>query len=118
MPLLTILNLPGAHELTVPAGASLLAALQTPTSDPVAPSVAAQAAPADPAQLSSTMAGTVVKWLVADGDSVTDGAAVLVLEAMKMESTVTAHRAGTMGLLQVQPGDSVALHDVVASVLD
>ena len=95
---------------------SLLAGLRA-TSVPDTPGPESAAAdPADPALLISTMAGTVVKWLVAAGDSVSHGDAVLVLEAMKMESTVTAHRSGTMGPLLVEPGDSVALHDAVATV--
>ena len=95
---------------------SLLSGLRATSQTDAAGPEATPATPADPALLISTMAGTVVKWLVAAGDSVSQGDAVLVLEAMKMESTVTAHRSGTMGPLRVEPGDSVALHDTVATV--
>ena len=40
--------------------------------------------------------GTVVRWLVPDGAAVADGEAIVVLEAMKMETTVVAPRAGTL----------------------
>ncbi|HSU70993.1 MAG TPA: biotin carboxylase N-terminal domain-containing protein, partial [Micrococcaceae bacterium] len=51
----------------------------------------------DPAELRSSMAGTVVKWLAAPGDVVEQGQPVLVLEAMKMETAVAAHRDGVLG---------------------
>ena len=42
------------------------------------------------------MQGTIVKVAVADGDAVQAGDLVVVLEAMKMEQPLTAHRAGTV----------------------
>lgn len=59
------------------------------------------------ATLVSTMAGTVLKWLVSSGDEVAVGDPVLVLEAMKMEATVAAHRSGTLGKLFVDVGSTV-----------
>ena len=70
----------------------------------------------DPAELRSTMSGTVVKWLVEPDATVAEGDALLVLEAMKMESTVVAHRSGTLVGLLVAPGDTVTLHAVVAGI--
>ena len=46
--------------------------------------------------LTSPMQGTIVKVAVADGDVVEAGDLVVVLEAMKMEQPLTAHRAGTI----------------------
>ncbi|GHG57637.1 acetyl-/propionyl-CoA carboxylase subunit alpha [Sinomonas cellulolyticus] len=54
------------------------------------------AAPAA-ADLTAGMGGTVVKWLVEPGAAVEAGDGVVVLEAMKMETTVQAHRSGTVG---------------------
>lgn len=51
---------------------------------------------ADPAELRSPAPGTLVRWLVEDGASVEEGDPVAVLDAMKMETTVAAHRAGTL----------------------
>ncbi|TFD61420.1 ATP-grasp domain-containing protein [Cryobacterium suzukii] len=70
----------------------------------------------DPAELRSTMSGTVVKWLVEPGATVTEGEALLVLEAMKMESTVAAHRSGTLVGLLVAAGDAVTVHAVIAEI--
>ena len=42
------------------------------------------------------MQGTIVKVAVSDGDTVAAGDLVVVLEAMKMENPVTAHKAGTV----------------------
>jgi len=68
------------------------------------------------AALASTMSGTVVKWLVEEGVAVVKGDALLVLEAMKMESTVVAHRSGTLSGLLVANGDTVVVRAVVASI--
>jgi acetyl-CoA/propionyl-CoA carboxylase biotin carboxyl carrier protein len=62
------------------------------------------------------MSGTVVKWLVEEGVAVVKGDALLVLEAMKMESTVVAHRSGTLSGLLVANGDTVVVRAVVASI--
>ncbi len=55
----------------------------------------------------SSIVGIVVKVLVKEGQSVKKGEAVLVLEAMKMESNVVAPCDGTVGKIHVAPGDSV-----------
>ena len=83
-----------------------------------APVTPAPADEPDPTALRSTMGGTVVKWLVENGATVAEGEALLVLESMKMESTVVAHRSGTVGGLLVTPGDTVTVHSVVASIED
>ena len=46
--------------------------------------------------LTSPMQGTIVKVAVADGDVVAEGDLIVVLEAMKMEQPLTAHKAGTV----------------------
>jgi acetyl-CoA/propionyl-CoA carboxylase biotin carboxyl carrier protein len=50
------------------------------------------------------MQGNVVKVAVEDGQKVAEGDLVIVLEAMKMENPVTAHKAGIVTGLAVQPG--------------
>ncbi len=78
------------------------------------------AAPAAPAQdlseLTSPMSGSFVKWLVAEGDRVEAGQPVAVVEAMKMETTVAAHRSGTLARGPQAPGDAVGRGDVVAAI--
>jgi acetyl-CoA/propionyl-CoA carboxylase biotin carboxyl carrier protein len=53
------------------------------------------------------MQGTVARVAVSDGDVVNVGDLIVVLEAMKMENPVTAHQAGTVTGLTVQPGTPV-----------
>lgn len=62
------------------------------------------------------MQGTIVKVLVAVGDEVEAGQAVVVLEAMKMENNINADKAGTISEVKVAPGDSVGGGDVVVVV--
>jgi 3-methylcrotonyl-CoA carboxylase alpha subunit len=60
------------------------------------------------ASLSAPMPGTVIKVLVSEGESVSEGQPLLVLEAMKMEHTVVAPYAGTVRRLPFAAGSSVA----------
>ena len=68
--------------------------------------------------LSSPMQGTIVKVAVADGDVVAEGDLIVVLEAMKMEQPLTAHRAGTVTGLSASPGDTVSAGTVLATIED
>ncbi|MGO2003615.1 acetyl/propionyl/methylcrotonyl-CoA carboxylase subunit alpha [Arthrobacter rhombi] len=68
--------------------------------------------------LTSPMQGTIVKVAVADGDIVAEGDLVVVLEAMKMEQPLTAHRAGTIKGLTATAGETVSAGAVLASILD
>ena len=68
--------------------------------------------------LLAAMPGTVVRVDVAAGDEVEAGAAVLVLEAMKMQHTVTAPTAGTVRAVEVDAGAQVAAGDVLAVIDD
>lgn len=67
-------------------------------------------------QIAVPMQGTIVKVLVAEGDSVEVGDTVVVLEAMKMENNVTADKAGTVSEVKVVTGDSVSGGDVVVVI--
>jgi 3-methylcrotonyl-CoA carboxylase alpha subunit len=58
--------------------------------------------------LMAPMSGTVVAVLVEPGASVAKGAALLVLEAMKMEHTITAPAAGRVSAVNYRAGDQVA----------
>ena len=58
--------------------------------------------------LLAPMQGTVVKIAVADGDSVEKGDLIVVLEAMKMEQPLTAHKSGKISQLVVEIGETVA----------
>jgi acetyl-CoA/propionyl-CoA carboxylase biotin carboxyl carrier protein len=62
---------------------------------------------ANGATLTSPMQGTVVKVAVTEGQAVAAGDIVFVVEAMKMEQPVTAHRAGTVSNIAVSVGGTV-----------
>jgi biotin carboxyl carrier protein len=62
------------------------------------------------------MQGTIVKLLVAVGDTVEVGAGIVVLEAMKMENQINAEKAGTVKELKVAAGDTVGGGDVLAII--
>jgi acetyl-CoA/propionyl-CoA carboxylase, biotin carboxylase, biotin carboxyl carrier protein len=64
----------------------------------------------------SPMQGTVLDVRVRDGDEVEAGAVICVVEAMKMENEVTAHRAGVISELSVTPGGTVVSGQVVCVV--
>jgi acetyl/propionyl-CoA carboxylase alpha subunit len=60
--------------------------------------------------------GTVTDVRVAEGDAVTAGQILVVLEAMKMEHTITADTDGVVSAVHVRPGQSVDAHQVVVTV--
>jgi acetyl-CoA/propionyl-CoA carboxylase biotin carboxyl carrier protein len=62
------------------------------------------------------MQGTIVKVLVATGDTVEVGQTVCVLEAMKMENSINAEKAGTVKEIKVAAGDSVGPGDIIAVI--
>ena len=62
------------------------------------------------------MQGTIVKVLVAVGDTVEAGETICVLEAMKMENAINASAGGTVTEIKVSAGDSVTGGDVIAMI--
>jgi acetyl-CoA/propionyl-CoA carboxylase biotin carboxyl carrier protein len=66
--------------------------------------------------LASPMNGNLVKWLADDGAAVDAGAPIAVLEAMKMETTVAAHRAGTLARGGQEPGTAVVRGEQLATI--
>ncbi|MER6939791.1 acetyl-CoA carboxylase biotin carboxyl carrier protein subunit, partial [Nocardioides sp. NPDC000441] len=73
------------------------------------------AAVADPAVLEATVPGVLVDWLVPDGEQVTEGQDVAVIDAMKMETRVAAHRAGVLSR-GTDVGGTVAIGDVLGKI--
>jgi acetyl-CoA/propionyl-CoA carboxylase biotin carboxyl carrier protein len=102
---------------------SLPAALGTATAVPAASRSAprrgggrktASAAGGD--ALTSPMQGTIVKIAVSEGDSVAEGDLIVVLEAMKMEQPLNAHKAGVVTGLGASVGEVVAAGAVICTI--
>ena len=68
--------------------------------------------------LVAPMQSTIVKLAVKQGDLVQEGDLVLVLEAMKMEQPITAHRAGTVSGIWVAVGDTISSGTKLLEITD
>jgi acetyl-CoA/propionyl-CoA carboxylase biotin carboxyl carrier protein len=78
----------------------------------------ASAKPASGNALTSPMQGTIVKVAVAEGDAVASGDLVVVLEAMKMEQPLLAHRGGVVRGLTAEVGATVTSGLVLCEIVD
>jgi acetyl-CoA/propionyl-CoA carboxylase biotin carboxyl carrier protein len=76
------------------------------------------AAAASGDSLTAPMQGTIVKVAIADGATVAAGELIVVLEAMKMENPVTAHKAGVVSGLTATVGEVVTSGTVLATITD
>jgi biotin carboxyl carrier protein len=89
---------------------------------PAAPAAAPAAKPAAPAGAAGAVAvkspfqGTVVKMNVKPGDSVTKGATVCVIEAMKMETEIPAPQDGVVATVVAAQGASVQTDEVLLTM--
>ncbi|MFI6476770.1 acetyl/propionyl/methylcrotonyl-CoA carboxylase subunit alpha [Nonomuraea sp. NPDC050663] len=68
--------------------------------------------------LVTPMQGTIVKVVASDGDTVAEGDTVVVLEAMKMEQPLTAHKSGTITGLDAAVGQTVTAGAAICEIKD
>ena len=68
--------------------------------------------------LTSPMQGTIVKVTAEEGQEVTEGDVIVVIEAMKMEQPLKAHKAGTVAGLAIEVGATVANGAVICELKD
>ncbi len=67
-------------------------------------------------ELASPMQGTIIKIVASEGDHVAAGDTIVVLEAMKMEQPLTAHKAGTVTGLDVEIGQTIPAGGIVCQL--
>ncbi|MCH6471049.1 ATP-grasp domain-containing protein [Sinomonas sp. 5-5] len=106
-------------EVTIPAGLGGVAKAGKSKSKKARSARGGSAAAAASGDaLTAPMQGTIVKVAVANGEQVAEGDLVVVLEAMKMEQPLTAHRSGTIHGLTAEPGQTVSAGSVIATIED
>jgi acetyl-CoA/propionyl-CoA carboxylase, biotin carboxylase, biotin carboxyl carrier protein len=102
----------GEAPAAAPAGAAQAGGRRPPRRERAGgsgPSASSEALP-------SPLQGTVLKVAVSQGDDVAEGDLICVIEAMKMENEITAHRAGKVEELAVSEGASVSSGDTIAVI--
>ena len=87
-----------------------------PAAPKAAPAPAPKAAAAGSVAVKAPLQGTVMKVKVKPGDTVTKGAPVAVIEALKMENDVPAPQDGVVASVDVKSGDSVKTDQVLLTL--
>jgi len=104
-------SLPGGFAAAAPAGGRAASKPRKRAGGKSAAGVSGDA-------VAAPMQGTIVKIAVEDGQTVEAGDLIVVLEAMKMENPVTAHKAGTVTGLAVSSGETVTQGSVLCELKD
>ena len=64
------------------------------------------------------MQGTIVKVNVVEGEAINEGDQIVVMEAMKMEQPIAAHRSGVVRNLNATVGSTVSSGEVICEIVD
>ena len=106
-------------EVTLPAGLGASSTSSTSASKaPAGRKRGKTGGAASGDSLTAPMQGTIVKVEVTEGQTVAAGDLIVVLEAMKMEQPLTAHKAGTITGLNAEPGATVPTGTVLCVIKD
>ncbi len=105
-------------EVVLPGGLSLGGGGTAKKKAPKRSGGSSGAAAASGDSLAAPMQGTVVKVAVEEGQEVAEGDTVVVIEAMKMEQPIAAHKGGTITGLDVEVGATVNNGAVIAEIKD
>jgi biotin carboxyl carrier protein len=73
-------------------------------------------APPHPGRICSFIPGTVIEVLVRQGDKVTEGDDIVILDAMKMKNRLKSHVSGKVVAVNVNPGDRVSKGMVLVEI--
>lgn len=92
------------------------AAPQAPAPQPTASPAATPTSGSGATKIEAPMQGKIVSVKVAEGEMVSDGDVVAVLEAMKMENEIVAAESGTVASINVAAGQSVDVGDVIITL--
>jgi acetyl-CoA/propionyl-CoA carboxylase, biotin carboxylase, biotin carboxyl carrier protein len=103
-------------EVVLPAALAARAGRRAAPRRPAARRAGARAAGVSGTSLTSPMQGTIVKVAVEDGAAVAEGDLIVVLEAMKMEQQLVAHKAGTVSGLSAAVGATVSSGAVICDI--
>ncbi|MDG1905299.1 MAG: sodium-extruding oxaloacetate decarboxylase subunit alpha [Arenicella sp.] len=103
-------------EVTPGGDISALHSAQGSTQNPKPAVNTAPVPSADALDVKAPLAGTVIKTVAAVSDVVAEGDTLIVLEAMKMETNISAARAGTISSITVKAGDGVSVGDILLQI--
>ncbi|WP_231389019.1 biotin carboxylase N-terminal domain-containing protein [Marmoricola sp. URHB0036] len=105
-------------EVVLPGGLAAVGGASSGAKKPKRAAGKKAGAAASGDSVASPMQGTIVKVAVSDGDSVAEGDTIVVLEAMKMEQPLKAHKAGTVTGLKAEVGTGVTNGEVICEIKD
>ena len=105
-------------EVSLPASLGVATAPAGGSKKPKRKAVKKSGSAASGDALASPMQGTIVKVAVGEGDTVAEGDLIVVLEAMKMEQPLNAHRGGTVKGLIAEVGASLTSGAIICEIKD
>ncbi len=105
-------------EVVLPAGLAAIGGGAAGQKKPKRAAGKKSGAAASGDSVASPMQGTIVKVTVEEGASVEEGDTIVVLEAMKMEQPIKAHKAGTVTGLKAEVGSGVTNGEVICEIKD
>ncbi|WP_105616088.1 biotin/lipoyl-containing protein [Vallitalea okinawensis] len=112
-------ELQGGQSVTPAAPAPSVAPVApkaAPAQPTAAPKPAPTSVPSGATTITAPMPGTILDIKVSQGQQVSEGDVVAVLEAMKMENEIVAPASGTISSINVSKGASVESGDVILSI--
>ena len=108
-------NLEGqSYTVTVSDGGDISGIVPVQTSATEGQSSSAPVSGGEP--VNAPLAGNIFRVMVSSGQQVNEGDTLLVLEAMKMETEVSANKSGIIGSVNVKEGDVVAVGDTLLTI--